>query len=312
MSNVDTTMSEDTTLAVRTRAEIMAENPQLAAQTLAMEVLQQRAKILIQSELLPDTVNTWQKAAAIIMRAETLEVDYWTGLMHLNAIKGAPQPDGQLCMAMIERSELMEDYAIIETTDQTCSLRMKRVGRPAFVVTCTMDEYRPLAGPDAKRQPKTHLFWYTYKQGARRLFSDVLNNMQPKNAAKFSRIIVDDDLRTDLAADMVYVIEEGEDKPATATVPLSAATNGSGSPSATAENVASAETIPELGSLDMYSLQQRALNTHLVENEFHFANLLKQFLNDGTIREGTTADKVLDAMRKHKAEKDFDAFGGGG
>lgn len=307
---------EETALVVRDKAAALAANPQLAAQNSAIEVLKQRAQILVVSGYLPDAITNWQQAAAIMMRAEELEVDYWTGLMHLNAIKGAPQPDGQLCMGLIERSELMEDYQIIETTDLRCTLRMKRVGRPTFDITCTMEEYSKVAGPDAKRQPKTHLFWYTYKQGARRLFSDVLNNMQPKNAVYPRRVIIDDDLPDD----DVFVVEEGEEKP-TATLPLSAAMNDSALPSATVVNVASAETgtlsigqvyenfeapeTPALGSLDMKSLETRALRAGLADNEFHFANLLKLLLADGTIREGTTADRILDVMRTHKAAKEF-------
>lgn len=316
------TTTEDTALAVRTRAEALAANPQLAAQTSALEVLKQKAVILLESHLLPESIKTWQVAAAIMMRAEELEVDYWVGLIHLNAIKGAPQPDGQLCMALIQRSELLERYEILETTDEICSIRMKRRGQPAFDVICTMKEYEKVMGPDGRRQPKTHLFWYTYKQGARRLFSDVLNNMQPKRTMR--RVIVEDDLQADLPNDDVYVIEEGEDQP-TATLPLSVAPSAVNVSSASANEDADSVDkgvlmvaqayerfelggeYPPLGSLDMRSLQERALRSGLADNEFHFANLLKQMLADGTIREGATSDKVLDAMRKHKAEKEFSA-----
>lgn len=314
----DTTISEDTALAVRTREEALAANPQLAAQTSAMEVLKQKAKLLVETGLLPDSIKTWQVAAAIMMRAEELEVHYWVGLIHLNAIKGAPQPDGQLCMALIQRSELLELYQILETTDEICSIRMKRRGQPAFDVTCTMKEYEKVMGPDGRRQPKTHLFWYTYKQGARRLFSDVLNNMQPKPQAR--RVIVDSDVPVDLPDDNEYLLEEGEDRP-TATLPLSVAPSAVNASSASANGDADSDDsggldieqvyqrfelgIASLGSLDMKSLQERALRSGVADNEFHFANLLKQMLADGTIREGATSDKVLDAMRKHKAEKEM-------
>lgn len=286
--------SEDTGLIIRDRAEALASNPQLAAQNSAFEVMKQRALILLNSGLLPDSIKKWQQAAAIMMRAEELDVDYWTGLMHLNAIKGAPQPDGQLCMALIQRSELMERYEILETTDQRCVIRMKRYGQPAFDVTCTFQEYEKVAGPDGRRQAKTHLFWYTYKQGARRLFSDVLNNMQPKSQAR--RVIIGDDLPDDLPDDGVYVIEEGEGQP-TATVPLSAAPSVGNDGSA---NGASANPVV----LDMQALQALALSEGVADNEFHFANLLKQLLADGTITETSTAERVAEAMRGHKAEKE--------
>jgi len=312
------TANEETALAVRSKTDALAANPQLAAQTSAIEVLKQKAMILIDSGLLPDSIKKWQQAAAIMMRAEELDVDYWTGLMHLPAIKGMPQPDGQLCMALIQRSGLMERYEILQTTDQICSIRMKRVGQPAFDVTCTYEEYAKVGGPDKAKQPKTHLFWYTYKQGARRLFSDVLNNMQPKSSGR--RFIIEDDLPADLPDDDVFIIEEGEDKP-TATLPLSPAQTAPNASAEPAVNAVSGEggtlavgqvyerfeapETPTVGSLDMVSLQSRALRAGLADNEFHFANLLKQLLADGTIREGTTADKVLDAMRKHKAEKEL-------
>lgn len=314
MTEITSTTSEDTTLAVRSKTDALAANPQLAAQTSAIEVLKQKAMILIDSGLLPDSIKKWQQAAAIMMRAEELDVDYWTGLMHLPAIKGMPQPDGQLCMALILRSELMERFEILATTDQICTLRMKRVGQPAFDVTCTFQEYEKVAGPDSRRQPKTHLFWYTYKQGARRLFSDVLNNMQPKQ--KTRRVIIQDDLPSDLPDDDVYVIEEGEEAPM-ATLPLSAAPSASGAPIVSADSGESgtlaigqvyerfeAPESPALGSLDMKALQDRALHAGLADNEFHFGNLLKQLLADGTICEGATGDNILAAMSKHKADKE--------
>ena len=319
--NSTETTQDNATLMVRERNEALAANPGLAEQISAIEILKQRAAILLASGLLPDSIKNWQQATAIMMRAEELDVDYWTGLMHLNAIKGAPQPDGQLCMALILRSELMEDYQIIETTDTVCTIRMKRVGQPAFIVSCTFQEYERLAGPDARRQPKTHLFWYTYKQGARRLFSDVLNNMNPK-APRRERIIVDDDLPGGLPEDRVFINEEGEDKP-TATLPLSPTPTEPSEPAPDKsevadsveadglsvgqvyENFAAGVDEQQIGGLDLNSLQKRALRAKVVDNEFHFQNLLKQMLADGVIREGTTADKILDAMRKHKAEKEL-------
>lgn len=305
----------ETALAVRKRDEALAANPALAAQFNALEVLKQKAQLLMESGLLPESIKKWQAAAAIMMRADELEVDYWTGLTHLYAVKGAPQPDGQLSLALVQRSGLMQVYQIVESTDEACTIRLKRVGQPVFDFTCTYTEYSQVSQAGGK-QKRTHLRWYTIHAGLRALFSDVLNNMQRERG---QRVIVETDLLTDVPDDDVYVneeAEEGEEVAPTAPLSLSPTVEPAASSADDASDddilrrlaeLGAGETadIPPVGALDMTALYKRALSGRLVRNEWHFGNLLTLLMREGAITERMTADGVLDAMKTHKAQKEM-------
>lgn len=326
MSQETGNINEETALAVRKRDEALAANPALRAEFNSIEVLRQKAAILVDSGFLPEVIKNWQQAAAIMMRAEELDIEYWTALQHINVIKGNPQPDGQLTLALMQRSGLLELYQVVESTEERCTIRFKRRGQPAFDLTCTLQEYEKVAGPDGKRQPRTHLFWYTAKKGGRMFFSDVLNNMHRKRG---QQVIVENDLPTDVPDDDVYVVEEGDFREGEAvrpSAPLSLSLSGSsasadddsddallqklaGLTATTAgdeRNVgAELAEIPSVGALNMNSLYERALSGKLVKNEFHFGNLLTLLMREGSIRDAMTADQVLDAMKRHKAAKEL-------
>lgn len=312
----ETNANTETALAVRTRDEALAANPALRNQTDALEVLKQKALILLDSGMLPESIKRWQQAAAIMMRAEELDVDYWTGLMHLFAVKGAPQPDGQLMLALVQRSGLLERYEILVTTEEVCAVRLKRVGQPAFEFSCTYAEYAKVAQSGAEKQKRTHLRWYTLKAGLRALFSDVLNNMQRTGG---QRVIVETDLHADLPNDDVYINEEAEEgEEVTPSAPLSLSPSAEPDSSSADDDsddavlrkladLSAGETpdIPPVGALNMNSLYERAFNGKLVKNEWHFGNLLNLLMRDNAIHERMTADQVLDAMKAHKAEKEM-------
>lgn len=172
-----------------------SNNPNALAlmQTNEIEMIRTKADILIKSGFLPEAIKTPEQAIAIIFYGRELNVPDWTALKHISVVKGTPQTDGQLTLALIQRSGLLEKFVIERSDTKECRLLMKRKGQEPYTVTCTFDEAGQLRTSEFKdgkntsisltekynwkQQPKTMLFYFTVKQGARRLFSDVLNGM---------------------------------------------------------------------------------------------------------------------------------------
>jgi hypothetical protein len=326
------TTSADKTIVKREFARADLSSPMAVAQATDLSVMCQRAEILVQSHLLPQQIDSWQKAVAIMLRGKELGISDWTALQHISVVNGNPQPDGQLCLALIQRSGLLRHYEIVESTEERCTIRMKRVNQPMFDVTCTIGEATRLGltGKDNwKKQPKSMLFWYTLKQGARRLFSDVLNGMAGNKGGDV--VVVDDETYdAEFTVDEEANYREGE--PSAAPSPLSVSTSDENAESSAA-NAASDEPVvgannvqivddpseltvwpndqprptdmPQVGALNMNSLQERAINGGYADNPFHFANLLRKLMDGKEVHERMTADQVLDVMRKHKAAKEF-------
>lgn len=61
--------------------------------------------------------------------------------------------------------------------------------------------------------------------------------------------------------------------------------------------------VPVLGLLDMIEIRRTAWAEKLVTGKEHFANLIDLLYREGSIRDASTADAVLNAIRKHAAEK---------
>jgi len=61
--------------------------------------------------------------------------------------------------------------------------------------------------------------------------------------------------------------------------------------------------VPVLGILDMIEIRRTAWAEKLVTGKEHFANLIDLLYREGSIRDASTADGVLDAIRKNAAEK---------
>ena len=171
----------------------MTSNALALMQADEIAMIRQKAEILITSGFLPEAIKTPEQAIAIIFYGRELNVPDWAALKHISVVKGTPQVDGQLAIALVQRSGLLEKFIIEKSDVRECRLTMQRRGQPPFTVHCTFDEAGQLKTSESrdgknttisltekynwKQQPKTMLFYFTFKQGARRLFSDVLNGM---------------------------------------------------------------------------------------------------------------------------------------
>lgn len=159
------------------------------AQSDELAMIKQKVQVLLDSKFLPDTITTWQQGVAIVLYGHELSIPDWMALKHISVIHGAPSIDGQLALALMERSGLLEEFTVVRSDNDICTLHIKRKGRAAFEHSCTRAEASemktfenkqsiPLTEKyNWKQQPKTMLFYFTVKQAGRRTFSDVLNGM---------------------------------------------------------------------------------------------------------------------------------------
>ena len=185
------------------RAEITS--PQAQAQSNELAMIKQKVAVLLDSGFLPDTIKTWQQGVAIVLYGHELNVPDWMALKHISVIHGAPSIDGQLALAMMERSGLMEEFVVTKSDTETCTLHIKRKGRTAFDLTCTRVEASTMKTKEKeqvisltdkyswKQQPKTMLFYFTVKQAGRRAFSDVLNGMTTVKGGGLEMVDMDEE-----------------------------------------------------------------------------------------------------------------------
>lgn len=284
-------------------------------QSTDLALIKQKAQLLFDSGMLPKALDTWQKVAVVMLKGRELSLPDLVALQHISVVHGTPQLDGQITLALLERSGLMENFAIEEMSNESCTLLVKRHGRQAMRYACKREHAAGLRMKEGDQwkslvetqqwvmQPRTKLFYFTVKEMARRIFSDVLNGM----AGNWQGDVV---ITGDFADGEFYETEDGD---AGVIAPLSE------SPSAEVETPAEdgelVEQVEEaefepvepaaIGSLDMNSLLNRAMRGGLVKHPAHFDNLIRKMKTDGEIKDSMTADQVLDAMRKHKAQKEM-------
>lgn len=294
------------------------DHSMVQAQSTELALIKQKAQLLIESGMLPEAFKKWQQVAVVMIRGRELDVPDLTALQHIFVVHGNTDIDGQLTLALLERSGLMEDFQIIERTAEKCSLLVKRVGRKPMVFTCTRADAAGLKMKEKdvwvslvdtfqwKAQPANKLFLFTAKAMSRALFADVRNGMAGNKAAAL------------VLRDEYYESVEPEEVVAVADAPLSVSVSEpSGEPVAhgvypdseegeIVEEVQYESPAPQVGNLNMAALLTRAEKAGLVMNQFHFDNLIRKLQSTGAITDKMTGDKVIDAIRKYNAEKDME------
>lgn len=139
-------------------------------------VMQQQASALVASGFLPQSVNSPQKAVAIIMLGRELGIAPWAALTSINVIQGKPTVSPQLMLALINRSGQLEDMTI-DDDGTACTVTMKRKGRTPHTFTFSMMDANAmnLSGKDNwKKQPAIMRQWRAVAGCARTVFADVI------------------------------------------------------------------------------------------------------------------------------------------
>lgn len=142
----------------------------------ALPAVMEYAAQLVASGFLPTSINTAQKAVAIITLGYELGLSPWAAINGVNVIQGKPTISPALMLGLINRSGFLEDMTI-DADDKGATVTMKRIGRTAHTETFTFEDARGmgLTGKDNyKKQPRVMLKWRAVSACARVVFPDVL------------------------------------------------------------------------------------------------------------------------------------------
>ena len=291
------------------------------------QVLQQQAKALVDSGFLPASVNSPQKAVAIMMLGRELGIPPWAALSTINVIQGKPTVSPQLMLALINRSKQLEDMTISASASE-CVVMMKRKGRTLHTETFTMQNATALqlTGKDNyKKQPATMLKWRAVAACARVVFPDVVLGLYTHEEMGADVEVDDEGNMTviDVAPEPMRQLEapaQPSPKPEPPSQPIPPTGNGQqndGSEPPLFPDEAPADLgaidklprdvngLPILGSLNMKELGKLAQSEKLVSGQRHFANLIDVLWKEGSIRAASKPEAVMEAIRKHEAEKDL-------
>jgi hypothetical protein len=153
------------------------------------EIIKEQAKVIVESGLLPKSVDTWQKAVTIIMTGRELGLPTMASLRGIDVIQGVPAVKPQAMVALIEQSGLLEDIQIVDD-GQKCSVTMKRKGRSPHTESFSMQDAAAMRTTEWdqgqkktialsekynwKQQPRNMRKWRALAACARVVFPDVI------------------------------------------------------------------------------------------------------------------------------------------
>lgn len=142
-------------------------------------VMRETATMLVKTGFLPQSINTPEKAIAIILTGRELGIGTMAALNTINVISGKPTVSPQLMLALIERSGQLEDIQIVNE-DSHVRCTMKRRGRSPHTEFFGDAEATAmgLRGKDNyKKQAFTMYKWRAVAACARVVFPDVISGL---------------------------------------------------------------------------------------------------------------------------------------
>lgn len=217
-------------------------NQALAIQSNDWQVMTSQAEILVKSGFLPKSIDTKEKALAIMMKGQELGVPAWTALTGIYIIQGQPTVSPQLMLALINSTGQLEDIKI-DGDNASCTVVMKRKGRTEHSETFTTEDARKmqLDGKDNwKKQVAVMLKWRAVSACARVVFPDVIMGLYTT-----------EEINPDYAVDEDGVIIEG-----TFSKPETKASKPASEPAKDADNTDELLTafemaVPNVGAFDI-------------------------------------------------------------
>ena len=90
-------------------------------------MIKEQAKIAISSGLLPQVINTAEKAIVIALKGRELGIPPFQAFSHINIIQGKPEISAELMLALIYKNCKNAIINYIETNDKICVLEAKRL-----------------------------------------------------------------------------------------------------------------------------------------------------------------------------------------
>lgn len=110
----------------------MKKELSLIENNLTIEQMKTKAELLVKSGFLPKTVDTAEKAVAIMILGNEYGISPMKAFQSIDVIDGKPALSAQLQLALCHNTGELEDI-VIEHQDSYCKVTMKRKGRSAYI-----------------------------------------------------------------------------------------------------------------------------------------------------------------------------------
>lgn len=147
---------------------------------LNLEKKKELAQIFIKSGLIPNQLNTPEKVLVCMFKAQELGLPPLEGLSGMAVINGKTTLQGNLILALINRSNKAKKI-IVEEHENYCTVTMSRRDYEfEYTFTFSLDDAKKAGLSDKqiwKQYPRTMLKWRAVSGCARVVFSDVIGGL---------------------------------------------------------------------------------------------------------------------------------------
>ncbi len=140
------------------------------------QAMKEQAAMLVKSGMIPISINTAEKAIAIIITAKELGIGAMEGFRSINVIQGKPTISPQLMLALANRTGNLQNI-VIDSTDERCRVTVTRKGRDPHTEEFGLKEATALGliGRDNYNKQRATMFkWRSLAANLRVTFPDVM------------------------------------------------------------------------------------------------------------------------------------------
>lgn len=143
------------------------------------QIMRQQADVLVKSGFLPVSVNTPEKALAIMQKGKELGIGPMEALSSINVIQGKPSVSPQLMLALARRTGQLENLKMV-SDDKGATVSVTRRGQSPYKTTYGVKEATDLGliGKDNyKKQFGTMCQWRALAANLRITFPDAISGL---------------------------------------------------------------------------------------------------------------------------------------
>lgn len=146
---------------------------------LSWQIMRDQAEVLVKSGMIPQAVNTPEKALAIMQKGKELGIPPMEALSSINVIQGKPSVSPQLMLALARKTKELEDLQM--TTDpKRATVTIKRKGQTAFTTSFGVEEATSadlMKKDNYKKQPGIMFQWRALAANLRITFPDAISGL---------------------------------------------------------------------------------------------------------------------------------------
>jgi len=144
------------------------------------QAMRQQAGDLVRSGFLPGSINTPEKAVAIMLTGRELGIEPMMALRQIHIIEGKPSLSAELIAGLVLSRVKGATLRPVESTNDRCVVHAARPGQEPTVITWTMDDAKRagIAGKgNWKKYPRAMLRSRAMVEAARGVFPDASSGL---------------------------------------------------------------------------------------------------------------------------------------